>query len=137
MDMTNLLLLSDSKFWDAISDCHQQKGGVYKIIAVTDGNRIPINRFLGTDYEGVLYIGKATSFLNRVIDLKKSLSPEHNSRAHICGRRYKSLPRIAEHFPFDTLHIDLLPSDTPVVLETQLLHEYRNLFGEVPPLNAI
>lgn len=137
MDISELLLFADNTFWDSINERHQQKGGVYKIIAVADGKRVPINRFLGTDNEGVLYIGKATSFLDRVLDLKKSLSPAYNSGAHICGRRYKSLPKIAQHFPFETLHVDLLPSDTPEVLEVQLLDSYRNTYGEVPPLNAI
>lgn len=137
MNIETLLQMADTAFWDSINGRHQQSGGVYKIIAVTDGRRVPINRFLGTDNEGVLYIGKATSFLDRVLDLKKSLAPNYKGKAHICGRRYKSLPKIVEHFPFETLHVDLIPSDTPEVLEAQLLDNYRQVYGEVPPLNAI
>jgi hypothetical protein len=137
MGIEELLLFADAAFWNSINERHEQRGGVYKIIAVSGGKRVPVNRFLGTDNEGVLYIGKATSFLDRVLDLKKSLSPSYNSNAHICGRRYKSLPNIAKHFPFETLHVDLIPSDTPEVLEAQLLDSYRNIYGEVPPLNAI
>lgn len=137
MGIEELLPLSADTFWDSINKRHQEKGGVYKIIAVSGGKRVPVNRFLGTDDEGVLYIGKATSFLSRVIDLKKSISPAHNGSAHICGRRYKSLPKIAEHFPFEMLQIELIPSDTPEVLEGLLLDTYRHRYGEVPPLNAI
>jgi len=137
MDTGELLLFADDAFWDSINARHQQKGGVYKIISVSEGRRVPINRFLGTDDEGVLYIGKATSFLDRVLDLKKSLAPNYKGKAHICRRRYKGLPKIAEHFPFEMLHVDLLPSETPELLEKQLLDSYRNIYGEVPPLNAI
>jgi hypothetical protein len=135
--MENLLLLGDKELWKLISDQHGRTGGVYKIIAARDGLRIPVNRFLGTDNEGVLYIGKATSFLDRVIDLKKSISVDYHSTAHICGRRYKSNPKIAVSFPYDILHLELIQSDHPEKLEKELLAEYAKQYGEVPPLNAI
>jgi hypothetical protein len=72
----NLLLIQAKDFWDEINKLHQQRGGVYKLIAVKNGQRILVNRFLKTDNDGVLYIGKATSFLDRVIELKKSISPD-------------------------------------------------------------
>lgn len=124
-------------FWNLIHDRHGNKGGVYKIIAVRDGAPIPVNRFLGTDEEGVLYIGKATSFVQRVIHLKQSIAPNYNGTAHICGRRYKSNSNIAKLFPYEVLHIELIQSDTPRELEMKLLNEYATVFGEVPPLNAI
>ena len=133
----DLLLFSSSDFWELINERYSNNGGVYKIIAVRNKHRIPINRFLGTDKEGVLYIGKATSFIDRVIDLKKSIAPNYNGRSHICGRRYKSNPDIAKHFPYDILHIELIQADNPEELEKKLLLEYSNVYGEVPPLNAI
>lgn len=135
--MDNLIQISSSDFWQVINAKHQSLGGVYKIIALKDNNRMPINRFLGEDERGVLYIGKATSYLDRVIDLKKSISPDYTGSAHICGRRYKSLPAIAQLFPYENLFIELFPSNDPAGLETKLLNEYRNKFGEVPPLNAV
>jgi hypothetical protein len=133
----DLLLLSDKDFWKLINERHSVKGGVYKIIAVRESQRIPINRFLATDNSGVLYIGKATSFINRVIQLKKSISPDYNGRSHICGRRYKSNPNIAKVFPYDILYIELIQADNPKELERKLLTEYAKIYGEVPPLNAI
>lgn len=135
--MDGLLQIADKGFSDSINHRHQSKGGVYKIIAVRNGQRQSINRFLGTDSEGVLYIGKATSFLDRVVDLKKSISPDYNGSAHICGRRYKSNPNIARQFPFDILFIDLIPTDNPEELERKLIVEYATIYGEVPPLNAV
>lgn len=133
----DLILFRDDDLWKLIHERHSIKGGVYKIIAVRDGKRIPVNRFLGTDNDGVLYIGKATSFIKRVIDLKKSISPDYNGTAHICGRRYKSNPNIAKFFPYDILHIELIQADNPEELEKNLLAEYAEVYGEVPPLNAI
>ncbi len=133
----NLLLINDKDFWTNIHSQYEQRGGVYKIIAVRDGHRVAINRFLSNDTNGVLYIGKATSFIDRVIELKKSIADDYNGTGHICGRRYKANPNIAKMFPYSILHIELIQTDTPEELERTLLTEYANTFGEVPPLNAI
>jgi len=135
--MDNLVRLADPDLWNSINRQHQATGGVYKIIAIRNGLRQPINRFLGIDKNGVLYIGKATSFIDRVIDLKKSISPDYNGKAHICGRRYKSNPNIAKLFPYNILFRGLIPSNTPELLERKIIAEYSGKFGEVPPLNAI
>jgi hypothetical protein len=131
--MDNLYKLCDDELWKKLSD---KKGGVYKIIAIRDGKIVPQHRFLGTDPDGILYIGKATSYIDRVIGLVKSISPKYNGNSHICGRRYKSNVNIAKLFPFDTLHLDIIPSNEPEVIENKLLKEYFEKFGEAPPLNA-
>lgn len=135
--MEDLLLINSNEFQEQIKERHQQKGGVYKVIALRDGQRVLINRFLGADPNGILYIGKATSFIERVTDLKKSISPEYKGSGHICGRRYKANPNIAKLFPYHILHIELIETDTPEEMERSLLTEYASFYGEVPPLNAI
>lgn len=135
--MENLLCIADKEFWNKINNLHADKGGVYKLIAVKDNNRVPINRFLGIDNEGILYIGKATSYIDRVIKLKTSISPEYGGKGHICGRRYKSNENIAKIFPFDILHLELHHTESPSELEDKYLKEYFNKFGEAPPLNAV
>lgn len=134
---TDLLQIADKDLWDNIHKRHQDKGGVYKIIAVNNGQRVPINRFLGTDNEGILYIGKATSYIDRVIELKKSISPDYKGSGHICGRRYKSNNKIAEQFPYNFLHIELTQIENPKEVEDKYLKEYFNKYGEAPPLNAV
>ncbi len=135
--ISELFRLADDDFWDLVHTKYNTSGGVYKIIAVKSNQRVPINRFLGTDDQGVLYIGKATSYIDRVIGLRKSISPGYKGASHICGRRYKSNPRIASFFPYETLFIELIPSDFPEIHEKKFLVEYSNMFGEVPPLNAV
>ncbi|MBL7974323.1 MAG: hypothetical protein JNJ85_05395 [Candidatus Kapabacteria bacterium] len=137
VNMENLIQIADAEFWHIINQRYQSSGGVYKVVAVENGLRIPVSRFLDTDDTGVLYIGKATSFIVRVINLKKSLSPEHHGKSHKFGMRYKSLLNIAKQFRFEMLYIELIQSESPALLEKQLLQDYLNKFGEVPPLNAI
>lgn len=131
--MNNLYQLCDNELWKKLSD---KKGGVYKIIAVRDGTIIPQNRFLGIDTNGILYIGKATNYIDRVIGLVKSISPKYKGSSHICGRRYKSNPNIAKQFPFETLYLEIITTPEPEVTENKLLKDYFDRFGEAPPLNA-
>lgn len=129
--------ISDAKFWQKIHETVHEPGGVYKLFSMKNGQRTPVNRSLGTDPNGILYIGKATSFLDRVINLKKSIAPEYNSASHKGGLRYKSNKKIASLFPYEDLHIEILPSIAPGLLESEELAQYKEVFGEVPPMNAI
>ena len=126
-----------SENWDQINDAFGERGGVYRLIFKVGDNYQPIPRLLEKDPEGVLYIGKADSFLDRVIDLKKTIWPKYNSGAHIAGRRYKKNDRLKQRIPWDTLFVQLIPADDPKSEESQMIENYFNKFGEVPPLNAI
>jgi hypothetical protein len=113
-------------------------GGVY-ILKCDNGQGAPIsvNRVLLKDDEGVLYIGKAENFSDRVASLKKSISPEYASSSHECGARYKANPLITTCFPYDQLYVFLVPSDDPRATEAELLTNYESKFGELPPLNRV
>ena len=137
MNNENLIPLSVDNCWHKINAVHGTKGGVYKVIAVKLGERVPINRLLGTDPDGVLYIGKADSFLKRVIDLRKALSPVHKSSAHGFGYRYKNTNSLNAAFPFEKLFVELIETENARDLEYRWLKEYLDTFGEVPPLNAV
>ncbi|MCG9698363.1 hypothetical protein [Shewanella sp. Isolate11] len=130
--------ISSEKMWYDINDVHGQSGGVYILRCLSEsGGPIPINRLLGTDESGVLYIGKANSFLNRVAELKKSISPDYNSGSHECGSRYKSHRAITQAFPYKFLYVNLIESEEPRKVESELLNDYENKYGELPPLNRI
>ena len=128
--------LSSKKLWTEINEDFKEKGGAYILFFKDKGKIRPIARFIGIDGDGILYIGKATSYLDRVINLKKSLDPEKKSTAHICGRRYKKNKNIVKEFPFQNLYIRLFPHNNPEEKERELIDKYFNEFGEVPPLNA-
>lgn len=134
--MVNEYQLSSETLWNEINDDFQNKGGAYKLIFRSKGQIKPIGRFLGIDKDGVLYIGKATCYLDRVIALKKTIDPKMKSASHICGRRYNKLEGVKAEYPYENLFIQLFQDDNPEEKELEFLNEYVNRFGEVPPLNA-
>lgn len=136
------LLLSSDDLWHQIKDMYGSKGGVYKLHCYSDIDQLQImttNRLLGTDEDGVLYIGKAISFLDRVINLKKSISPEYKGSSHICGNRYKNdtYKNLRAKFTYSNLCVSFIESDNPEKDEKKEIEEYCKKFGEPPPLNRM
>lgn len=134
-----MYLISSKSMWEEINRDFSSKGGIYFLKCAGEPaeakNPIVVNRLLKPDLNGVLYIGKATSFLKRVADLKKSISPEYASSSHECGVRYKSNTSIVEKFPFEKLYVELVFSENPRETELQSILNYEIEFGELPPLN--
>jgi len=131
---------SDEKMWDKINEEFNIDGGVYILKCSTEiNNFIPMstNRLVECDRNGILYIGKANSFLVRVIDLKKSISPDYNASSHECGVRYKTHKKLQGKFPFENLYIELYGNNEPLDLEKTFLREYELTFGELPPINRV
>jgi hypothetical protein len=128
--------ISSESMWHEINELHGESGGVY-ILRCGVETPIPVNRLLASDEEGTLYIGKANSFLNRVAELKKSISPQYKSGSHECGTRYKSHSGIYKVYPYEELYINLVESDDPRTTESNLLQNYEKKFGELPPLNRV
>lgn len=130
--------ISSETMWDDINDKFGKKGGVYILKCFDSENTstpLPVNRFLKKDSEGILYIGMANEFLDRVPNLTKSISPNYKSSSHACGVRYKSNQSIQDRYPFENLYLELIGSDNPRVTESDLLKKYEEIFGELPPLN--
>ena len=131
---------SDEKMWHKIDNEFNTNGGVYILKCSTGiNNFIPVstNRLVERDKNGILYIGKANSFIDRVIDLKKSISPQYNSTSHECGVRYKAHKKLQVKFPFENLYIELYRDEKPLELEKIFLTEYEASFGELPPINRV
>lgn len=131
---------SDEKMWYKINDEFAENGGVYILKCSNEQDDfIPLstNRLFGSDKNGILYIGKATSFLDRVINLSKSINPNYKSSSHECGVRYKSNENFNIKFPFESLYIELYGDNEPLKLEKIFLEEYEVTFGELPPLNRV
>ncbi len=87
--------LSDKRFWENIKKEFGNGGGTYELYCMMPKtNIVPVQRMLKADKSGTLYIGRATSFLDRVIELKKSISPDYTSSNHECGvsiQRFRNL----------------------------------------------
>lgn len=132
------LLISNDTFRNKIHESYGRNGGIYKLHCHSDqkfDEIIPINRTLNVDKYGVLYLGKAKSFINRVITLKKSLL--YKSGGHICGRRYwrDINENLRRQFPYDRLCVSFIESSNPEKLEKDELFNYCYKYGEPPPLN--
>ena len=125
--------LSDKLFWQSIPP----SSGVYFIYSLND-NGLPIEsqRLLGTDTEGVLYIGKSNNLRDRLRMLWRVLNPEYKTTAHTFGSKYNSYKILREYFPHDKFAIKFEESKLPLELEKKSLKYYLNTFGEVPPFNS-
>ena len=128
--------ISDENMTNKIIAKFKDSGGAYTLMCEGDnGNPISVSRLLDIDNIGVLYIGMASNFSNRLADLKKSIAPKYGSSSLECGSRYKSNEKIASTFSFKKLFICLVPSNTPRETEAELMKKYESEFGELPPLN--
>lgn len=128
--------ISNPECWNQINNAFSESGGIYRLYCVNEQKQtIVTNRILKIDTKGTLYIGKAIKFLDRVITLKKSLSPEHISSNHECGARYKKSELFQQTFPYNNLWIELINTENIDETEKKLLSDYEIEFGELPPLN--
>lgn len=134
--MLNEYKLSSEMLWHEINRDFQNEGGAYILYSKVNEKVVPIPRLLETDTNGVLYIGRATSYLIRVINLKKTINPKMRDNSHIGGRRYNNIERIKARFPYQDLYVCLIPHHNPQEKEKELFCSYVANFGEVPPLNA-
>lgn len=128
-----LLRISDHTFHTHVPP----RGGVYRIYSLDESDQPrPLQRVLGTDTEGILYIGKSGNLKARVRMLWRVLQNDYKATAHTFGMNYKSLQIIREAFPYDTLALEYEENPAPKAYEKNLLESYRQSFGEVPPLNG-
>ncbi len=127
--------INNKNLWDEIYTDFNETGGVYKVIWLKGTTPVTIPRLLKKDEQGVLYIGKAQSFLNRVIDLKKSILSNYKSDNHDFGKRYNKYAILKENILIDELFVELIFSDIPKITEAEELDKYYQKFGELPPFN--
>lgn len=111
--------------------------GVYIIYALnTDMTPQPISRILGIDNNGILYIGETTNFKKRLELFRRVMSPANASIAHSGALNLKELPALRQRFPANCIYVKVFPHQNPNAEETRMIEEYRQEFGEVPPLNG-
>lgn len=129
--------LLDANLWYEIEGTHGESGGAYIVRCFEDleDTVIPIDRLLGVDVSGILYVGAATCFTDRVITLKKSVSSGHNDTNHEFGVRYKESCSIQQRFRAERLVVTLVESENPIAEEAGILERYLQRYGELPPFN--
>lgn len=131
-------MLIHDEFWQKRdASFKDNKEVVYIISCLKNGKGSeprPIGRVLGSDSEGILYIGKASS-VGRLADLLLSIRPSNNGKNHAFGVRYKQQEDFETLFPRDDLSIRLLSTPDSASLEKECLSQYFKQFGELPPFN--
>jgi hypothetical protein len=125
--------LSNNFFWQTIPS----KPGVYHIYSLDPKNKPKkLQRLIGKDEEGILYIGKSENLRERLRMLWRVLNPDLNATAHTFGEKYNTYQVLKSNFPLNTLAIKFRCSNNAKELEIKLIDEYINIFGEVPPFNS-
>ena len=136
MPLTATLL--DGDLYYQIEARYKMEGGAYVVRALgVDGAPAVVPRALGEDRTGTLYIGKANSFVDRVLQLKKSVSPDHETSTHPVAARLADHPAMRATYPPRSLVVDLHPDPDPIGAERALFRAYFDAFGEPPPLNRM
>ena len=124
--------LAEDRFWKNIPDV----GGVYNIHCFKGKKPITINRVLGIDNQGILYIGKSDNLRERLRMLWRVLNPNLKATAHTFGSKFNDNKKLKEAFPLNSLFIKYQVSKESKKLEKDLLDQYFQNFGEVPPFNS-
>ena len=112
-------------------------GGVYQVHLIEAGVQPladqfqPVPRLLKPDPKGRLYIGMATDFRVRFIELRKSLHPRYATDTHAFARA------ALRHFSAEQLALSVWFNTNPALAEREALWSYRDEFGELPPFNAM
>lgn len=123
-----------------INDCIDEKPGIYKIIACDEySKRLNINRFLGSDIEGIIYIGKSNNLRKRLKKIRSGiLNTDKLNTGHIATRRIKNYSNIQYFFRNHQIFVEVeycTNDDEAKTIEKKYLEDYTNIFGERPPLN--
>lgn len=96
----------------------------------------PINRLIGRDEKGILYIGKGAILEdnNRIGKLINAIND--TEKRHDGGVRF-NLQIIKEKYPIGEAEIKITLTNDPKEYEKDLLEDYLSKHGELPPLNRI
>lgn len=108
--------------------------GVYTIFWIIDSTPVCINRLLGADKEGILYIGKSIDLKNRLENIKSSIKNKNNK--HHFGIKYNKEGFIPSKIKMEDLYISFCEYDNPKCVEEKQLTEYFKIYGELPPFNS-
>lgn len=119
-------------------DARLVKIGVYKIYLYSSNGPITINRFLGGDNSGLIYIGAAekTTLKYRLENFLRTLDPENKTNSHSGGNKIKGNQEIKKFISKHVLMYDVITTASAKFDEKEEIKNYKDQFGEVPPLNG-
>jgi hypothetical protein len=113
------------------------RSGIYKVVSLDQNNNpVPIQRLLGPDANGVLFIGSSENLNDGLQMLWRAIQPNYSTTAHPMYKTYKNNPNVIAQFPIQTLAVDYQIVQNHKTSKDNQLNQYRLTFGEVPPLNS-
>lgn len=105
----------------------ESKKAVYIVKSKTQ-----VQRILETDEEGRLYVGEASDFTFRVGKLVNAMNGTEQGQHH-AGDVYFRL--ISKAYGINDISIEVIFTIDHQQVEKEILQQYLNQFGELPPLN--
>lgn len=123
--------------WKKIEEkTEHTKPTVYKVRLVRKGNPVLINRFLGKDEGGILFIGSTENMERRRDQFERGLERIHGHS----GANLLHLLRENAGFKLEIDRLEYrfkrMSKKRIKVGEEMLIKEYVRKYGEVPPLNS-
>lgn len=110
--------------------------GIYKVFSINEnGERMKINRLISFDSDGIIYIGKSTNLGHRLGNLVNLLNNTTSTAKHPMGNRYQRIENLKKYFLVNRLRIEVEFCKNPRIREIDLIENYLQKHGEVPPLN--
>ena len=137
--------IADPDLISKIQDQVSEANGCYFLHWFEDDNPKSISRLIGSDKEGILYIGSAdVPLYNRIHSLQQSILAnfDHNqTKPKLKGHKALSQKffRIRKHVRVTDLFVTVKTSNSgksPGKAESFYLDKYASINGELPPLNG-
>ncbi len=133
-------IMNEWTAWQPLEDCVSHNGpACYQVRFLVAASVQPVPRWWATDQNGILSIGSTKKCASRVRQFRRGLQ---KGRGHSSANRLSSLHGCSpflDQFPAYSLEVrfqsftDLSQAQG---VEADLLHEYQQRFGELPPLNS-
>jgi hypothetical protein len=141
-------MIADPFLWEKIDASHQKAGGIYKLRCLEKNGYLSIDRLGGSDDGGILYIGAAAVLSYRLASVRKAICAafgiDHyiDPGVHPAGAHLQKYSFLQARLPHDRLCVTLEPveetrddPDAHFKKENEVLADYCNQFGELPPFN--
>ena len=123
--------------WCRMNEPAQKVCAVYRIRLVKTKNKpISVSRFLGSDKEGVLCIGRASNMQNRRTQFVSGSKGHSEGRLLCFLRKYSGLQRKYPRVPLEYQYVTTGSVRESKRQEEELIKKYVREYGEVPPLNS-
>ena len=110
--------------------------GIYFLQRIDKKGKInTISRLIGEDKQAILYIGESTNLTHRLGILINLLNRTATTGQHSMGLRYQKIAVFKEQLKAEHIKVRVFLHDNPRTLESKMLEQYLNKYGELPPLN--